>query len=617
MPRRVWVLAMSAAAALAPSLCPAAETSTTKPAGRIAATPSADVPTKYSRTQPAQAGAGTSSTSSSKYSELFGEAPKATPVKDSKVTGASAKSAAPDKTGAMRAGGERTAAWSSETDNDAPLGTAAFKKAEGNNSFIQPVRHTEERAASSTPKANSTSRVDLAPQIPSLNVEWVRRSDINVGQECTVDLIVRNTGTTTASKVSVDGFFPTTVRLTSAVPKPATITDHLTWNIEAIPAGSEYKVTIKMIPSRRGELATNATVRLTGSASAAFRVEEPLLKVALKGPSDIMVGDPASQTVVISNPGSGIAHDVKLDVTLSEGLECSKGSQFVMDVGSINAGESQTIRLPVAAVKGGRQTVTVVATSTSDAGHTASSVINVLAPALQVAIEGPGLRYKGRNAKYVVTVKNDGSVPTTNVRVTQNVAEGFEFVSADKGGKFDSSRNQVSWLVSRIEPNQSVNLICELTANALGSFAITAQAANDTASMVEASTTTNVEGSSALSMKVIDLDDPVEVGGETAYEIRVSNEGTKAATGVTVTCDLPAGLELINARGATEGISDGRIVGFKPLASLAPGTEAIFRVHVRSTQEGNLRFRARVTSNSIEEPLLIEEQTKFYSDVRR
>jgi uncharacterized repeat protein (TIGR01451 family) len=541
---------------------------------------------------------------SSKYNELFGDAPKAAP--------ASSKSASTGSSGA-----ERTAAWSSETDNDAPLGTAAFKKPEGSNSFIQPVRHAEERSAAANPKASPAARMDAAPQIPSLSVEWIRRSDINVGQECVVDLVVRNTGTAPASKVAVDGFFPTTVRLTSAIPKPSTITDHLTWNIDSIPVGGEYKVTIKMIPSRRGELATNATVRMTGSASAAFRVEEPLLKVSLKGPSDIMVGDPASQTVVVANPGSGVAHDVKLDVTLSEGLECSKGSQFVIDIGSINAGESQTVRLPVAAVKGGRQTVTVVATSTSDAGHSATSTINVLAPTLQVAIDGPGLRYKGRNAKYVVTVKNDGSVPTTNVRVTQNIAEGFEFVSADKGGKFDASRNQVSWIVSRVEPNQSLNLTCELAANAIGSFTMNVQATTDSATMVEASTTTAVEGSSALSMKIVDLDDPVEVGGETAYEIRVSNEGTKAASGVTVTCELPAGLELINARGATEGISDGKIVGFKPLASLAPGTEAIFRVHVRSTQEGNLRFRARVTSNSIEEPLLIEEQTKFYSDVRR
>ena len=41
-----------------------------------------------------------------------------------------------------------------------------------------------------------------------------------------------------------------------------------------------------------------------------------------------------------------------------------------------------------------------------------------------------------------------------------------------------------------------------------------------------------VEGITAIRRSVVDVDDPIEVGGETTYEIRVLNQGSKAATNV-------------------------------------------------------------------------------------
>ena len=50
-----------------------------------------------------------------------------------------------------------------------------------------------------------------------------------------------------------------------------------------------------------------------------------------------------------------------------------------------------------------------------------------------------------------------------------------------------------------------------------------------------------VEGLAAIMFEVRDSEDPIEVGGETSYEIRVVNQGTKAATNVQVVVDLAAG----------------------------------------------------------------------------
>ena len=46
-----------------------------------------------------------------------------------------------------------------------------------------------------------------------MTVEWVKRGEFNVGQECLVDLLIKNSGTTASfAEVTVDAFFPTNVR---------------------------------------------------------------------------------------------------------------------------------------------------------------------------------------------------------------------------------------------------------------------------------------------------------------------------------------------------------------------------------------------------------------------
>ena len=456
---------------------------------------------------------------------------------------------------------------------------------------------------------------ETGPTTPQVTIEWSKKGDINVGQECQVELHVKNSGSVAASQLAVDAVFPTTVRLTSAEPKPVASSDKLTWSFEGLAPGAERKIVVKLIPSRRGDLGATAQVRFTGAASASFKVEEPMLKVALKGPNELMLGDPASQFITVSNPGTGTAHDVKVEAKLSEGLEHgSRGEKLVMEVGSIGPGETRTVRLGLSAVKGGPQSISVTATSSSDAGGTASTQVNVIAPSLKIAVDGPGLRYKGRNAKYTLTVTNDGSVANNNIRVSQVVSEGFKFVSADKSGKYDASTKSVQWFVGRLEPGQNAKVTCELNAIALGDFSQTVAVLSDSGVRAEAKIDTKVDGIASLTMELVDMDDPVETGVETMYEIRVKNEGSKPASGVSIACELPAGMELITAKAPVDAIVEGRQILFKSLAQVAPGGQAVYKIHVKGIEEGSHRMKVRMTGGGLTEPVVREEVTKVYSD---
>jgi uncharacterized repeat protein (TIGR01451 family) len=117
-------------------------------------------------------------------------------------------------------------------------------------------------------------------------------------------------------------------------------------------------------------------------------------------------------------------------------------------------------------------------------------------------------------------------------------------------------------------------------------------------------------------MEMIDTDDPVEVGAETAYEIRVTNTGSKTESNLQLICTIPDKMEFRSATGAGGARShlEGRELTFEPIPKLAPRADAIFRVHVRGTAPGDLRFRARITAEGLTEPVLKEESTKVYGD---
>ena len=123
-----------------------------------------------------------------------------------------------------------------------------------------------------------------------------------------------------------------------------------------------------------------------------------------------------------------------------------------------------------------------------------------------------------------------------------------------------------------------------------------------------------VEGLAAIMFEVRDVEDPIEVGGETDYEIRVVNQGSKAATNVQVLVTLPPGLEVLSASGETRHTVQGGGVVFEPLAQLAPKTDTLYRVQVKGVQPGDQRVTVQVSTNDISQPIRREESTRVFGD---
>lgn len=460
----------------------------------------------------------------------------------------------------------------------------------------------------------ATPQVAAGPQTPSVSIEWRQNSAVNVGQESSCELVVKNTGDVAASGVEVEAYFPSIVRLLGAVPSPTKSETFLGWQFAMLKPGEEKVISVKMLPLQRGSIETRANVRFTGTATHAFSVAEPLLAVNLQGPKQVMVGDSAPQTIVVTNPGNGVASNVQIEAVIPEGLEHARGKRLLMDIGSLNPGESRNIRLAIAAVAGGSHVVQVQARADAGLLQNAVAEVSVMAPSLTAAIDGPGLRFIGRQGTFKLSVENDGAAATSNVQVMHKVPDGFDFVSADRGVQYDPATRLMTWFVGRLEKGAKSEINVTLTARKPGMHKHLVRATSEHGSLADAEFMSRVEGTSSLSIEVVDLDDPVELGTEAMYEVRVKNEGSAAARDVGVTCELAPGVTFAGAAGPSQHIAENGNVIFRTIPELGPGKTAVYRVKVQSSAAGNTRFRARVTSESVEEALTADELTKFYGE---
>jgi uncharacterized repeat protein (TIGR01451 family) len=242
--------------------------------------------------------------------------------------------------------------------------------------------------------------------------------------------------------------------------------------------------------------------------------------------------------------------------------------------------------------------------------------MDVLLPQLALTVSGPKRRYIDRQATYTIRVSNPGSVPASNVTVTHHLAAGVRFQAASAGGWHDETAGTVSWFIGDLLAGQDGEASLTVVAAAAGACRLRTIAQGLGGLRAECEHVTLIEGLSALQMEIVNLEDPVEIGAETVYELRVSNAGSRSEAGLELTCTLPTGMEFCGAlcEAGAGFVLQGRDIAFEPLAELSPREQTIYRVRVRGQQAGDWRFAARLTAKDLAEPLLREKTTKVYAD---
>jgi uncharacterized repeat protein (TIGR01451 family) len=451
-------------------------------------------------------------------------------------------------------------------------------------------------------------------QEPAVSVEWIGPPAAKVGQVNDYAVVVRNACNIPVQQVLVRVRLAGAASVVAAEPKPAVEDNVLSWDVGTLQPKEEKSLQLKLAAAARGDMAAQAWVTFTGASALKVRVSEPKLVVKAVGPDRVMVGDAAAFTLTVTNPGDGPAEHVKIAADLSPGLEHPRGSKVEFALGNLGAGESRAVQVICLTKAGGEQSCQATAEADGGLRVMDKSTCGVIMPRLDLEAKGPKLRYLDRKAVYTIKVTNPGDAPASNVTVSDVLPAGFRFVTADGGGQHDPAARTVSWFLGEVGPGQSREVNIELMCIATGEFTHKVAAQSSRGLKVEGEAQTRIEGLSALQLDVSDVEDPVEVNGESVYEIRVTNTGSVTETDVKVVCTLPEKAQLKAAAGATNGRVEGAEVVFEPLPRLAPKADAVYKVTVKCTAAGTMHLKARVTSAGLVEPVTKDESTRVYAD---
>ncbi len=474
----------------------------------------------------------------------------------------------------------------------------------------------EQSAGQLDPTATHSSPGDRrleGAQSPSVIIQKRAPAEVKVGKPASFVIHVQNVGSAEALDVTVYDRIPRGMRLIDASPAPVMQGDMLLWQLGAMAAGDERTVTMQLIPEQEGELGSVARVSFEAAASVRTISTRPELKIVQRAPEKVLIGQQLEIELEVSNPGSGEATGVILQEDVPDGLEHPKGRQLDNRIGTLAPGEKRRQVLRLRAVTPGVVENRIQLLGDDGLADEHVVAVQVVAPELKIGLVGPAKRFLERQATYQLQIANVGTAPATNVEIAVQLDRGFTFVSTDNQGQYDPTRHTVFWSLAQLPEGGSGAVPLTLLPVEEGQRAINIEARADLGAVAKSDRSITVDAFAELDFQITNPGGPIEIGSETAYEIKVQNTGTKNDTNVRMQLQLPPALELISADGDAE--TDGRgLVVFRPRPQLAAGGEATYRVRVRGVAPGTHLVKAVVISDQLTVPVTKEESTRVYAD---
>lgn len=484
----------------------------------------------------------------------------------------------------------------------------------------QEVAHKEMKPA---PKAQQpkAGQVVSSMYIPTgersssaILLEKMAPREVVSGVEFEYQLRVTNLSKNTLQDIRISEKLPSNMQLISASPEASRQAGTLLWSMESLKGQESQTITLRGTAPQTGELTscTDITYR-NPTLCLAWNAKRPELQITKAAPNEILICDPIVYKITVMNNGDMTAEDVRVREDLPSGLKTMDG-QSTVEYDFQNLGPGQTKEATFRAYASETGQYTASASVSARHGFSAQSTpvsTRVTTPVLIVTKTAPEVRYLGRPLTYNITIRNSGDGEAKNTILEEVLGEGLEFMSASDEGQL--SGNKVRWNVGNLASGQQKSVSVQVRASKMGNITSMAVATAYCATG-DAEAMTKVKGIPAILLEAIDEEDPIELGAQSTYVIRVTNQGTAMATNVTIKCMLPAEMEFIGAQAPTNETlgEDERTITFAPLETLAPRASAVYRIMVKGTRTGDVRFRVQLMSDQIREPVQESESTNIY-----
>jgi len=338
------------------------------------------------------------------------------------------------------------------------------------------------------------------------------------------------------------------------------------------------------------------------------------------GPEQIALLGEATYNIKVDNTGDLTATGVVLTDEIPAGMRyvssdpagTVSGTKVSWNVGSLNKAESRSYKLVLQGTQAGLWTNTVVATSKEVGTATAQATTRVISPP-EVTIKktGPSGIFTGFTRAYTLTVTNTGAVALTDVVVTDYLPELLSYTSSIPAGTVTG--NQISWNLGTLNIGETKQIVAILGGVKSGTAVNTATVTTHEGATSTDSLNITVLGAPGAHMALIDSSDPVAVGDQFTYTIKVLNQSeSNTLHNMTIVGLIPGEMVYISADGPTSFTVVGQEVRFGAVATLKPGDTVEFHIKVKATAAGSAVFNATMRWDEFGESIVNQEGTTVF-----
>ena len=489
------------------------------------------------------------------------------------------------------------------------------------------------------PNANNNAAslvVDAVAAQAALALSMTANPDpVLAGNALTYVLTLKNTGPLDALGASIVDTLPAGFNVTSITPSQGTASqggNTVTASLGTLANNATATLTIIGTMPAAGSITNSAVASSTvtdldatnNSASKTTTVTAPQADLGVTitaTPSPVLVGANVTYTVRVTNAGPQAATGVVLtdnlpagltvvSITPSQGTTSRVGDTVTASLGNIASGGSATLTVVVTTASVGTLAHTAsVASGTGDptpGNNNASRDVNVVAAQADLNVSmsaSPSTVLLGGNVTYTLTVGNAGPQAATGVVLTDVLPGGVAVASiVASQGTTSQSGGTITVSLGTLASGASATITIVVTPSAAATITNSAGVTSDVADPTPANNTaskdvTVVTPQSDLSVTVVASPNPVTVGDNLTFTVKVTNSGPQAASGVVLTDSLPVGASIVSiaTTQGTYAVNGGVITA--ALGSLANGATATLTIVVSVSGPGTVSSTATVTGD--------------------
>ena len=314
---------------------------------------------------------------------------------------------------------------------------------------------------------------------------------------------------------------------------------------------------------------------------------------------------------LVTNQGTGETRPVTIEEEMPNGVSSQMGEMVTMTTDPLENAEVFTSDLVPLNLEEASGTVYARAVaSTEGAGSVAdSSQLRILEPDLALRIDAPGETFVNREATISVAVSNPGQDPVRDVRVAMDLPEDADNLRLSSG---DITYTDGAFEVGTLDAGETRRFDVAFTPTSVSEFEAEAVATGYCVERVAKEIATSFTGVPALQLEVVDRADPVKIGENTVYEVRILNEGTAKDLNIRMQGELPENFSFVSADGDVDVTASGRDLEFSSIDEIGPGEEIRFNITAKADGESRGNLELNVRTDNLKTPLLEREPTSAY-----